>query len=134
MKRRKCRWKSLVWRGGKKGWVLTRKGWRKIEGRVVTFKETIGKNIVTKFKAKKVESLITLPWEASICFFIKIILQQPVCLMLQITKNLFKFPKHKKHRIWLLWSFVVVRKIGSFIYLQDGRLPLVSYFLYVLQG
>ena len=77
-----------------------------MERRVVILKETMGKIIVTDFVAKKVESLVKLLWETSIRFFIKTILQQPVCSTLCTSKllkiYLLKFPKHrKKNRIWL---------------------------------
>ena len=58
----------------------------------MTPKETMTKVTVTDFEAKKVESLVKLSRETSICFFIKTIKQQPVSSTLwqeQITENLF---------------------------------------------
>ena len=118
MRRIKCRWKSLVSRGeleifqkrGRGSWQG--RGEEKIEGRVVTLKETMTKVIVTDFEAKKVESLVKLSWETSICFFIKTIKQQPVSSTLwqkQITVNLFAIvPQAQKCTGFkLLRSFVI---------------------------
>ena len=82
------------WKYFKKGETggLEKKGMKKNRGKFWDPQKTMGKIIITGFVAKKIESLVKLPWETSIWFLIKTILLQPVCSTLwqyQITKILF---------------------------------------------